>query len=140
MEKKQSEKNTDKKLEKEIKVDVSQDEKSLKEMEGIVEEKVSKKVNIPFEGIMTTLVVIFLVLVVFNSFTIMGINKQLAIVQEQAKPASIELTTITDKNCPDCFSLASTIYSIKKRASRLCVPSGTHQKRREIYATINYFC
>ncbi len=116
MEKKQSEKNTDKKVEKEIKADVSQDEKSLKEMENISDDRKStaKAFNIDYNVVMTVLVVIFLVLVVFNSFTIMGINKQLAVVQEQVKPASIELITITDKNCPDCFSLASTIDSIKK--------------------------
>ena len=42
------------------------------------------------------------------------IGEKISLVKELAKPANLQLTIITDKNCKDCFSIAQTADSIKK--------------------------
>lgn len=61
---------------------------------------------------------LFLAVLVFNQFMIFqlssSIGAKVAEATEAARPASIQIATITDNNCPDCFSLAPALASLKQ--------------------------
>ena len=62
-------------------------------------------------------VIILLVFILFNVIqtSMMGskLNKVIADVKEQNRPADIELTSIIDSKCVDCFDISPTIESVK---------------------------
>ena len=71
------------------------------------------KLEYVYLGLMVLLGTVLL----FNIFLTFGLNKEMknksAELKEKLKPGEIELTTIKNSKCSDCFSVAAVISSIR---------------------------
>lgn len=63
------------------------------------------------------LMLAFLIVVSYNQFKINGLDqslgKTISEAHEAARPAAIQLTSIRDENCPDCFHLDKILLAVK---------------------------
>lgn len=60
-----------------------------------------------------------LVGVVVSARTNIFLNKKIAIAKKAARPAELEVTVISDTNCPDCFSLDQLLAGIEKQNAKI---------------------
>lgn len=74
-----------------------------------------KKTN--HKAIITSIVIVLLIIVIFNlvqiSFINNKLNEKVNVAKEAAKPAKIQIVTLIDNSCKDCFDIKSTLDSIK---------------------------
>lgn len=73
--------------------------------------------HLTLENLFIALAIILGVVVLINIFTASAINRQIResklIAEEKLKPAKIELTTIKNSKCADCFDISQVIDSLK---------------------------
>jgi thiol-disulfide isomerase/thioredoxin len=79
-----------------------------------------KKARFDTDTIMLILIVALIVIFVVNMFVIFSMSSKLQErkkdVEETARPAEIELTTLSLADCPDCFDVNKFLEDIKKQS------------------------
>src|SRR3989338_304383 len=72
-----------------------------------------------FKNLMTILVAVLLILAIFNLIqsTILAnkVNEKIKVIEEEKKPANIEMVSIVNSKCSSCFDISSAVESIKQK-------------------------
>ena len=88
---------------------------------GMVKNKVrpslnnKKAINIPWAKIILSLSLLATVVgALISTKVLSGINKNIAVAKEAARPANVKIIKITTPDCTDCFNVDNAVLSFKQ--------------------------